>query len=301
MNKRRLSWLCFVVAAVLGACGATGQTAPPAGPKARTESQAIPGTDTNRPGTEPAYGIQAAQKNNANLPQLEDGPEKKERNPRAYSNWQLQQKYPHIVAMRGSLRNKRIALTFDDGPDSRFTPQVLNVLKKHNVKGTFFLMGSRAAALPEVTRRIVREGHVVGNHTYWHPNLAKETVSRMSWEARETDRVLQRLVGYNPRMFRPPYGNLTEAQLRTLGKMGYSVIGWSVDSEDWRQVPVNKVIQNVRKDLGPGAIILMHSGGYWTQDLSNMVKALDQIIPALKREGWQFVTVPELLNISKSK
>jgi len=216
-------------------------------------------------------------------------------------NYLLQRKYPNVFVLHAPEDENRIALTFDDGPDSRFTPRVLDVLKKHNVKATFFVMGSRVKGVPRVARRIADEGHVMGNHTYWHPKLWRQSAGRIRWEALETDHAILEVAGYAPKLFRPPYGALTEELLTQLSAMNYTVVGWNVDSLDWKQLPADQVEANVVSNVRPGSIILMHSGGNWDQDLSGMVEALDRIIPRLKEQGMTFVTIPELLGVPKSK
>lgn len=216
-------------------------------------------------------------------------------------NYLLQRKYPNTLVLRGSLQSNQAALTFDDGPDARFTPQVLDVLKKHGVKATFFLMGSRVDGHPEVTRRIHHEGHVIGNHTYWHPKLYQESIGRLRWEVSQTDASIRKITGYSPKLFRAPYGGLNDETVKELQSQNFSVIGWSVDSLDWTQANAETVRKNVLSNMHPGAIILMHSGGHWTQDLSGMVEALDKLIPELKQEGIQFVTIPQLFNIPDKK
>jgi peptidoglycan/xylan/chitin deacetylase (PgdA/CDA1 family) len=232
---------------------------------------------------------------------LEGGSESAGRPLKQVSNHILQRRYPSVLVLRGPTNVQRVALTFDDGPDQRFTPQVLDVLKKHQVPATFFLIGARVTALPDVTRRIAEEGHAIGNHTYWHPKLWEESADRIRWEATETDRAIREIAGYSPKLFRPPYGGLNDDILKLLSEMNYSVIGWSVDSLDWKQIPADEVESNVLSNMHPGAIILMHSGGHWTQDLSGMIEALDRIIPKLKKEGVEFVTVPELIRVPVSK
>lgn len=198
------------------------------------------------------------------------------------------------VILRGSAKDRQIALTFDDGPDPRFTPQILDVLKKHHVKGTFFLMGSKVAKYPDIVRRIKREGHVIGNHTYWHPNLVKLNPGRIRKEVLQTEKVLNEVIGFHPHLFRAPYGSLNEHVIAELEKLDYAVIGWSIDTLDWKSLTAKEIQKNVYDFLHPGAIILMHSGGHWTQDLSGTVEALKVIIPQLKKKGMQFVTVPQL-------
>ncbi|MEF2245202.1 polysaccharide deacetylase family protein [Paenibacillus sp. IITD108] len=229
-------------------------------------------------------------------PRLEGGTEKRERPKSPANNHTLAQLYPDIIALNGPSSSNRIAITFDDGPDRRFTPQVLDILKKHDVKATFFLMGSRVKAHPDVTERIHKEGHAIGNHTFWHPKLYSESVERMVWEVEETDKWINNTVGYIPTLFRAPYGGLDKTYVEKLGEMGKSVIGWSVDTQDWRQISSEEIQHNLLKDLYPGAIILMHCAGDWTQDLSGMTAALDEQLPILKEKGFEFVTVPEVLS-----
>ncbi len=256
---------------------------------------------TQKIGDRPAKPMTKAEWESARLPDLAGGSEYSTRDPHPVSNQLLERKYPGVISLKGSENSNMVALTFDDGPDRRFTPQVLDVLKKHNVKATFFLMGSRVRSLPTITQRIHEEGHAVGNHTYWHPNLLKVKMKRLHWEVKETEKAIYNTIGHRTKLFRAPYGNLDENQVQAMANMGYRIIGWSVDSLDWRQLPKKEVTQNVLSNSHPGAIILMHSGGHWTQDLSGMVAALDEIIPRLKKDGMHFVTIPELLNIPPYK
>ncbi len=223
-------------------------------------------------------------------------------NPRPADNRALQQQFPHVLALHGpAAAGKQLALTFDDGPDTRFTPQVLDVLKKHQVKATFFVMGSRVDGHPEVTKRMAREGHALGNHTYWHPKLYQDNVDRLRWELRQTDQSLLHTIGYVPRLFRAPYGGLNRELVAELDRQRYSVIGWSIDSRDWTQADAATVESNIMKGVHPGGIILLHSGGHWTQNLSGMVEALDTLIPKLQAQGYTFVTIPEMLAIPERK
>ncbi|WP_010274152.1 polysaccharide deacetylase family protein [Paenibacillus senegalensis] len=235
------------------------------------------------------------------LDMLAGGSEKAVRKIKPMDNYQLQRKFPDILYMTGPSDQPVAALTFDDGPDQRFTPQILDVLKKHNVRGTFFVMGSRVKGHPEVVKRIVEEGHALGNHTYWHPQLYNESLYRLKWEAEETDKALQEVVGFKPKLFRPPYGGLTDELVAELGRQDYKVIGWNVDSLDWKEIGADEILSNMESHLKPGAIILMHSGGNWDQDLSGGVEALDRLIPELKNRGIDLITIPELLDLPDRK
>lgn len=229
------------------------------------------------------------------------GPESTGRVPSSLSNALLQREYPNIVVLRGALDENKVALTFDDGPDIRFTPQVLDVLREYQVKATFFVMGARAAEHADIVRRAYAEGHAIGNHTYWHPNLTEESLERVHWEVTATENVIEQILGFRPRLFRPPYGALNREIVELLGGMGNSVILWNVDSLDWTQPGANVIADNVLANTMPGSIILMHDGGHWTMDLSGTVDALRIMIPQIQQAGMEFVTIPELLNISEAK
>ena len=234
-------------------------------------------------------------------PQLEGGSERDVREPHPVSNDTLQKKYPNIVFLHGDPTINQVALTFDDGPDIRFTPQVLDVLAKHDVQATFFLFGARAGENRELTKRIHDEGHAIGNHTYWHPNLPKESLERLRWELTETERVIEEIIGFKPRLFRSPYGALNDEIVQVLGQNDNTVIGWDVDSLDWKQLSDDIISDNILSNVGFGSIILMHDGTDWTADLSGTVQALDTVILKLKEDGTKFVTVPELIGIPEAK
>ncbi|MCT2536284.1 polysaccharide deacetylase family protein [Aquibacillus koreensis] len=236
------------------------------------------------------------------LPNLEDGSEYKERIKNPVSNIVLQQRYPEAVVLSGSPTDNTVALTFDDGPDPRFTPQILDVLKEYDVKATFFLLGSRAAAFPDLVQRIQDEGHVISNHTYWHPNLVEQAdIGVLENEVTRTENELAEQIGYKTKLFRAPYGFLYDELVEKLAVMNYSVVGWSVDSLDWQESPPEEIAYNVLNNIHPGAIILMHDGAEWEGDRTNTIKSLRQIIPALQEQGFAFETVPELLNIPYKK
>ncbi|MBN6886578.1 peptidoglycan-N-acetylglucosamine deacetylase [Cytobacillus horneckiae] len=234
-------------------------------------------------------------------PQLVGGSERDVREPHPVSNNKLQKEYPNIVVLHGSPMKNQVALTFDDGPDTRFTPQVLDVLAKHDVKATFFLIGSRAKAHKEITKRIHDEGHAIGNHTYWHPNLPKEHLGRLHWELTETEQVIMGITGFKPRLFRSPYGALNDEMVKMLGEKNNTVIGWNVDSLDWKQQGADIISDNVLSNVGFGSIILMHDGGDWSMDLSGTAQSLNKIISKLKKDGAKFVTVPELIGVPEAK
>ncbi|WP_240795475.1 polysaccharide deacetylase family protein [Aquibacillus halophilus] len=237
-----------------------------------------------------------------NLPEPEGGSEYTERVRYPVSNIILQERYPETIVLRGPQSENKVALTFDDGPDPRFTPQILDVLKEYNIKATFFVMGARAEAYPDLVKRIIEEGHIIGNHTYWHPNLVEEAdINTLEREVTKTEATLAELIGYQTKLFRAPYGFLYNELVEKLANMNYTVVGWTVDSLDWQEAPPEEIAYNVLSNIHPGAIILMHDGAEWEGDRTNTIKSLRQIIPTLKDEGMEFETVPNLLNIPYKK
>ncbi|TWI59114.1 polysaccharide deacetylase family protein [Halalkalibacter nanhaiisediminis] len=236
------------------------------------------------------------------IPDPAGGPEYSGRVRQPVSNIILQQKYPNTVVLRGPLTENKVALTFDDGPDPRFTNQVLDVLKEFNVPATFFVLGKRAETYPDIVRRMVKEGHIIGNHTYSHTDLSKAAdIETLVREVNQTEDVLVNLIGYRPKLFRAPYGFLYDELVEKLAEMNYTVVGWSADSLDWRELPPEDIAYNVLSNVEPGAIILMHDGGEQEADRTGTIKALRQIIPTLKEQGFEFVTVPDLVNIPYQK
>ncbi|UOQ49742.1 polysaccharide deacetylase family protein [Gracilibacillus caseinilyticus] len=217
------------------------------------------------------------------------------------TKYPLQAKFPNLMLYEGEVDEKIIALTFDDGPDQRYTPEILDILKKNQVKATFFLVGTRVEKHVEIAKRIVSEGHAIGNHTFWHPNLAESDIQKMQWEIRKTSTQILHATGQETSWFRAPYGALNEKQVLTLGNLGYKGIGWSLDTEDWRSPGESAITNQVINHVHPGAIILMHSAGHWTQDLSGTVDSVSKLIPTLKKHGYQFVTIPDLWELSQHK
>ncbi|MFC7440871.1 polysaccharide deacetylase family protein [Laceyella putida] len=197
---------------------------------------------------------------------------------------------------RGPAFRKQVALTFDDGPDERFTPQVLAILKKEQVPATFFVVGKMVERYPEVVRQIVEEGHVVGNHSYSHKELTKLSLAQVDAEIDRTGALVYDAIHKKPLFIRPPYGAIDDEITLHLGKRGYKVIQWSVDTLDWRKgnSPYN-IVDKVKANIEAGGIILQHSFG-GTQ-IGNSVEALPYIIKYLEDSGYEFVTVDRLLDI----
>lgn len=212
----------------------------------------------------------------------------------------LRKKHADIFKMCGP-HTRQIALTFDDVPDSRYTPQVLDILRANGIKATFFIVGRRAEKHPGIIRRIVREGHAIGNHSYTHPDFRKATSERFRRQITKTERILQTSAGFRPKLIRPPYGEITEPQIQWARRHGYMIVNWNVDSLDWKGLSKTQIQRNVIPATGPGSIILMHAGGGQSSNLRGTVQALPGLIQSLKARGYQFVTVPRLLHTSERR
>ena len=186
---------------------------------------------------------------------------------------------------------KRIALTFDDGPSDRYTGEILDILKEYGIKATFFVVGVNAEKSPDLLRRIVAEGHEVGNHTYSHPHLQKMNQSTLAEELARTEALIEKIAHYRPTLFRPPEGVVTTSVKTAAQDGGYRLVLWSVDTRDWALNPVANILQTVKRQAADGGIILFHD---WVAGKSPTPEALRQVIPWLKAEGYTFVTVSEL-------
>jgi peptidoglycan-N-acetylglucosamine deacetylase len=193
-------------------------------------------------------------------------------------------------------KEKVIALTFDDGPSSTYTPQILDVLKQHNAKATFFVVGSRVIEQPDIIKREIVDGHELANHTYNHPNFRGLTEEEIRKELRKTKQTIFDLTGFSPHLFRPPGGFYNETIINAAYQEGYIVVMWSwhQDTYDWKQPGVSNIVKKVLSNARNGDIILFHDYG---GDRRQTIEALKQILPELKKRGYQFVTVSEMLQM----
>ncbi|MFB0843257.1 polysaccharide deacetylase family protein [Paenibacillus oleatilyticus] len=189
---------------------------------------------------------------------------------------------------------KQVALTFDDGPDNKYTPQVLDILKQHEVKATFFVVGRQVVNHPDVLKRIHDEGHSVGNHSWDHANLTKLSADQIQKEIKSTDEAIEKVIGSSTPMVRTPYGAVNASIKRSLTSAGRQLVFWTVDTKDWSGAAPADMVELVRNRTKNGGIILMHSFGGKNGKLDNTVEALPHMIEALKQDGYAFVTVPEL-------
>lgn len=202
--------------------------------------------------------------------------------------------FPHVFVRQGPPL-REVALTFDDGPDTVYTPQILAILAREHVHATFFVLGEQAERHPQMVKRIVRAGHVIGNHTFDHPDLARISTQQMQLEIERAARDITQLTGKPTKWFRAPYGSVNRRVLTALGHMGYQAVNWTVDSNDWRSLSARQVEHNILGAVFPGAIILQHCAGNKKEVLTGTVAALPVIIHTLRAQGYSFVTVPQLL------
>lgn len=213
--------------------------------------------------------------------------------------------YGRVYSAGLDWRQKVIALSFDDGPDEPYTSQVLNILDENGIKATFFIIGKNAEYYPEAVREIVDRGHIIGNHSYSHYYLLPfENNDRIQKDLIKTENLLFHLTGLRTALFRPPHGLRTPWFLRDVRRLHYSVITWSdmTDDYDSDESPQD-IAKAILKHARPGGIIDLHDGknlGHGV-DRSNTVKALPIIIDQLKKEGYTFVILPELLHINAYK
>jgi peptidoglycan/xylan/chitin deacetylase (PgdA/CDA1 family) len=191
--------------------------------------------------------------------------------------------------------NKKIALSFDDGPDPKWTPKILDVLRQKNVPGVFFVIGNMANQRPDILKREYAEGHEIGNHTFTHPKF-DDTITRteIRWQLNLTERLIESTLGAKSILFRPPYGidhqpEYAEevAQLPYPQELGYLIVGQRIDPDDWslrdgKPIPAKEIVDSVLKQENKGNIILLHDGG---GDRSQTLAALPQIIDALRAKG----------------
>lgn len=200
---------------------------------------------------------------------------------------------------RASVARKLVALTFDDGPDPVYTPQVLDFLADHRIHATFFVVGEQVQEYPEIVKREVKEGHSIGNHTYSHRLLTELSASEVGEEIEKGQKAIEAAVGIRPRLFRSPYGRLNRMVLDSTRESGCSMILWSACIEHRLLKTPQEMADRVLNMTAPGAIILVHDGRTrFATDRSSSVAALKILVEELKKQGYQFVTVPELMRES---
>src|SRR6267154_1274822 len=205
---------------------------------------------------------------------------------------------------------KKIALSFDDGPDRRWTPKILDILKEKKVPGIFFVIGDQANRAPDLLKREYNEGHEIGNHTWTHPAFDDISRTQVKWELNLTQRLIESTLGVKSLLFRPPFGidhqpEYAEevAQLPYPQEWGYIIVGQRIDPDDWRmtedrhQRPAQEIADDVVRQAKNGNVVLLHDGG---GERAQTVAALPLIIDELRAKGYQFVSVADLLGKTRA-
>jgi len=193
--------------------------------------------------------------------------------------------------------SKQIALTFDDGPNDPDTLHLLDVLAKHNVHATFFLIGRYVKQRPDLAREISTRGDIIGNHTFTHPYLTFQPAARIRGEIVECRDVIGETVGEHSNLFRPPWGARRPAVFRIVRDLGLEPVMWSVTGYDWNAPSADYIEQKVTTRIRGGDVILLHDGGHaqFGTDRSRTVVFVDRLIRRYKAEGYEFVTIPSML------
>lgn len=201
-----------------------------------------------------------------------------------------------IREQRAGFKQKVVALTFDDGPSPNVTPQVLQTLEKEGIRATFFMVGVQMHRNPDMVKTVLGKGHVLGAHTYthsWHPYTQMAQAEFEQWEA-----LGKELAGKETRLFRPPFGRTKSAYSQVALKRGYPLILWTNSGADTaKRATPTTIYTNVVNNIHPGDIILLHDN----DDKQDTAKALPRIIATLKKQGYGFVTVPEMLEAWESE
>ncbi len=187
-----------------------------------------------------------------------------------------------------------IAMTFDDGPNEKLTPKLLDLLAARHMKATFFVVGQCVSEYPDIVKRAAREGHEIANHSWSHPTLGKMSDEAVRRELQKTDDAIKAAIGTRPTLLRPPYGSITARQKSWINsEFGYRTIIWDVDPLDWKRPGPNVVRERIVSETKPGSIILAHDIHAPT------IEAMPGTFDQLEAKGFKFVTVSELLAMAK--
>lgn len=194
--------------------------------------------------------------------------------------------------------SKRLALTFDDGPNDPYTLRLLDVLARHEVKATFFVIGKYVERRPDIVRSIAAAGHEIANHTFSHPNLIFCGAGEVRREIQQCESAIRAAAGITTRLFRPPWGGRLPGTLRTIRSAGYEPVLWSATSYDWSAKSAEQIVHHVRRQVRGGELILLHDGDHKHPDgdRSLSIQATDELVRGYRQDGYEFVTVGGMLN-----
>jgi peptidoglycan/xylan/chitin deacetylase (PgdA/CDA1 family) len=197
------------------------------------------------------------------------------------------------AGVRGS---KQIALTYDDGPNDPHTLKLLDVLAKHNVRATFFMIGRYVQQRPDIACAVAQAGHVIGNHTFTHPLLIFESAAQTRIQLVDCQQALQDTIGGHSNLFRPPFGGRRPATLRVARDLELQTVMWNVTGYDWKAPPAALIEKKIARQMRGGDVILLHDGGYRAlgADRAQTVIATENLIRRYRDQGYEFVTVEEM-------
>ena len=196
--------------------------------------------------------------------------------------------------------SRQLALTYDDGPNDPGTLRLVDVLAKYDVKATFFVLGKFVQQKPEIVRALASAGHVIGNHSWDHPRLIFASNAELRSQIERTQKAIFDACGVTPTLFRPPYGGRRPGTLSAVRKLGLEPVMWNVTCHDWKPTTADKVFAHAKRQIRGGDVILMHDGDQQAMgaDRSHTVEATDRLIAHYKAEGYEFVTVPQMIGIA---
>ncbi|MGE5381341.1 MAG: polysaccharide deacetylase family protein [Methylocystaceae bacterium] len=196
-----------------------------------------------------------------------------------------------------AITDRCVAITFDDGPDPVYTPMMLDLLEENQVKATFFLIGLHSEWYPELVKRINKEGHEIGNHSYYHKNYSIKSPGYVAGDMQRTNELLTKITGVRPCLLRPPFGRYNDKTVEIAKEQQLQVVCWSINSLDWQRPAAYVMERQVRRHLGPGQIILFHDGGGRRKET---VRAVANFIKTAQDEGYRFLTVSEMIKYQNS-
>jgi peptidoglycan/xylan/chitin deacetylase (PgdA/CDA1 family) len=209
-----------------------------------------------------------------------------------YGSYYINSGFYVRVISSSPVRQKQIAISFDDGPLPEFTPRILEVLKDKNVPSTFFCIGKHVAQYPQILQQVQEQGHVIGNHSYSHGKLFDLlSAGKMYTDLQQMNAITRQAIGITPLLFRPPYGVTNPNLAKAIKKSGFVTVGWTIRSLDTITPDADKLLQRVLKQVKPGAVVLFHDTCAVT------VKILPVFIDTLKAQGYDIVPLHKMLNL----
>jgi len=193
--------------------------------------------------------------------------------------------------------SRLLALTYDDGPNDPWTFRLMEVLNRHQVKATFFLVGKFVEQRPDIARALVSAGHVIGNHTWDHPNLIFCSSAEVRRQLQRTQQAIRDATGIDVTLFRPPFGGRRPASMRVARSLGLQAVMWNVTCRDWTPRSTDEIVALAESQIKGGNVILLHDGEFHRigVDRSRSVEASDRLLTRYKSNGYQFVTIPEMM------